>query len=220
MLKRTLLSLAAAAALAQAANCGWQQTPAAPPPPNRPQESYTPPQDATQMNTPMRVELPAGSHIVVRLIDRVDSTRDHVGETYRASVDEPVSVNGQTMIPRGADAVVVLTDAQQSGKIEGRTVLTLDLKTIRANGRSYDVITSGIPEASKSRGSRSAKTIGGGAVLGAIIGAAAGGGLGAAIGAGAGAAAGTAAQMATSGQKVKLPAETRLTFLLRDPIEF
>jgi hypothetical protein len=154
------------------------------------------------------------------LIDPVNSERDNLGQTYRASVDQPVLINGQTVIPRGADAVATLIDAQKSGKIEGRTVLTLDLKTIAVNGRSYDIVTTGVPEASGSRGERSAKVIGGAAALGAIIGAAAGGGKGAAIGAGAGAGAGTAAQVATSGQKVKVPAETRLTFTLQNPIVF
>jgi hypothetical protein len=166
------------------------------------------------------IEVPSGTRIVVRLIDSVNSERDNLGQTYRASLDQPVIVNGETVIPRGADAVASLIDEKQSGKIEGRTVLTLDLKTITFNGRTYDIVTTGVPEASGSRGERSAKVIGGAAALGAIIGAAAGGGKGAAIGAGAGAGAGTAAEIATSGQKVKLPAETRLTFTLQHPITF
>jgi hypothetical protein len=164
--------------------------------------------------------VPSGTQIVVRLIDPVNSERDNLGQTFRASVDQPVVVNGQTVIPRGADAVATLIDLQKSGKIEGRTVLTLDLKTVTVNGRTYDIVTTGVPEASGSRGARSAKVIGGAAALGAIIGAAAGGGKGAAIGAGAGAGAGTAAEIATSGQKVKVPAETRLTFTLQNPIDF
>jgi hypothetical protein len=123
------------------------------------------------------------------------------------------------VIPRGADAVATLIDAQKSGKIEGRTVLTLDLKSITVNGRSYDIVTTGVAQASSSRGARSAKVIGGAAALGAIIGAAAGGGRGAAIGAGSGAAVGTAAEVATSGQRVRIPSETRLTFTLQNPID-
>jgi hypothetical protein len=192
------------------------------PPPSRPvNEGYGGPPSAPQAPPPTSgPEVPSGTQIVVRLIDPVNSERDNLGQTYRASVDQPVVVNGQTVIPRGADAVATLIDAQKSGKIEGRTVLTLDLKTIAVNGRSYDIVTTGVPEASGSRGERSAKVIGGAAALGAIIGAAAGGGRGAAIGAGAGAGAGTAAQIATSGQKVKVPAETRLTFTLQNPIVF
>ena len=175
----------------------------------------------TSANPPLNsgIEVPSGTRIVVRLIDPVNSERDTLGQTYRASLDQPVVVNGETVIPRGADAVAALIDAKQAGKIEGRTVLTLDLKTITFNGRTYDVVTMGVPEASGSRGERSAKVIGGATALGAIIGAAAGGGKGAAIGAGAGAGAGTAAEVATSGQKVKVPSETRLTFTLQNPIK-
>lgn len=178
----------------------------------------TPPQSGPP-NVPPRIEIPAGTPIMVRLVDDVNSERDNIGANYRASIDQPVIVNGQEVIPRGADATVVLIDAQKSGKLEGKTILTLDLKYLAVNGHTYDVATTGVPEASGSRGARSAKVIGGAAALGAIIGAAAGGGKGAAIGAGAGAAAGTAAQVATSGQKVKLPAETRLTFTLRNPLD-
>jgi hypothetical protein len=166
------------------------------------------------------IEVPSGTQIVVRLIDPVNSERDSLGQTYRASLDQPVIVNGQPVIPRGADVVAALIDEKQSGRIEGRTVLTLDLKTITVNGRTYDIVTTGVPQASGSRGERSAKVIGGAAALGAIIGAAAGGGKGAAIGAGAGAGAGTAAEVATSGQKVKIPSETRLTFTLQSALTF
>ena len=206
--------------------------PAPPPPGYSNSSSYPPPRPAVNEgynnypnsappppNTGPSVQVPAGMQIVVRLIDPVNSERDNLGQTYRASIDQPVIVNGQTVIPRGADAVATLIDAKQSGKIEGRTVLTLDLKTLTVNGRSYDIVTTGVPEASGSRGARSAKVIGGATALGAIIGAAAGGGRGAAIGAGAGAGAGTVAEVATSGQKVKVPAETRLTFTLKNPID-
>ena len=162
--------------------------------------------------------VPSGTQIVVRLIDPVNSETDRLGQTYRASIDDPVVVNGQTIIPRGADAVASLIDAQKSGKIEGRTALTLDLRSVTINGRTVDVTTTGVSQESGSRGERSAKVIGGTAALGAIIGAIAGGGKGAAIGAGSGAAVGTGAQVMTSGQKVKIPAETRLTFTLQNPI--
>ncbi len=184
---------------------------APPPPPGPPQPPL--------INGPAGIEVPAGTQIVVRLIDAVDSQQDSLGQTYRASIDQPIVVDGQTVIPRGADAVAALTDAQKSGKIEGRTVLTLDLRSVAVDGRTYQVTTTGVPEASSSRGDRSKKVIGGTAALGAIIGAIAGGGKGAAIGAGSGAAVGTAAEIATSGQRVKVPSETRLTFTLQNPID-
>jgi hypothetical protein len=164
-------------------------------------------------------ELPVGTPLVVRMIDSVDSERDRLGKTFRASLDEPVvDRNGNTLIPRGADVVVKLVDDQQSGKIQGRTILTLDLLSIQVNGRMVEIDTQSITEQSASRGERSAKVIGGTAVLGAIIGAVAGGGKGAAIGAGAGGAAGTAAEIATKGQRVRIPSETRLTFSLQQSV--
>lgn len=207
---------------------GYAPAPASTPVAASPNPPQTPPPSASvaaapagapPATGPTNLQIPAGTQIVVRLIDGVNSERDNVGETYRASVDQNVVFNGQTAIPRGADATVALIDAQKSGKLEGKTILTLDLKYIAIDGRTYDVATTGVAEASGSRGARSAKVIGGAAALGAIIGAAAGGGKGAAVGAGAGAAAGTAAQVATSGQKVKVPAETRLTFTLRNPLD-
>jgi len=159
--------------------------------------------------------LPSGTAIVVRLIDSVDSERDYLGKTYRASVDEPVLIDGRVVIPRGADAIAKLVDDKQSGKIEGRTVLTLDLAQVQVNGRMVDITTGDVSQASGSRGARSAKVIGGATALGAIIGALAGGGKGAAIGAGSGAAVGTGAEVLTKGQKVRIPSETRLTFTLQ-----
>lgn len=163
-------------------------------------------------------EIPAGTVLVVRLVDGVDSDRDTMGKTFRASVDEPVVVSGQTVIPRGADVVAKLVDERQSGKFEGRAVLTLDLMQVMINGRMVDISTSDVSQSSGSRGSRTAKTVGGGAVLGAILGGVFGGGKGAAIGATSGAALGGGAQVLTHGQRVKIPSETRLSFTLQTPI--
>jgi hypothetical protein len=164
------------------------------------------------------IELPAGTVLAVRMIDPVDSEVSRVGETFRASIDEPVVVGSEQVIPRGADVVVKLVDDKQSGKISGKTELTLDLVSVFVNGRIVDVNTQAVTRESSSRTGRSEKVIGGTAALGAIIGAIAGGGKGAAIGAASGAGVGTAAQVATKGQRVHIPSETRLTFTLEYPV--
>jgi hypothetical protein len=164
------------------------------------------------------VELPEGTNLVVRMIDGVDSEANRVGQTFAASLDEPVLLNGETVIPRGADVVVKLTDANESGKLAGRSELTLDLVSVKVNGKVIDVNTETVSRESSSRGKRTAKIAGGTAALGAIIGAIAGGGKGAAIGAGAGAATGLGVEVLTHGQRVKIPSETRLTFVLETPV--
>src|SRR5579864_2701592 len=165
------------------------------------------------------VELPAGTNLVVRMIDGVDSEVNRVGQTFAASLDEPVMLNGETVIPRGADVVVKLVDSKESGKLTGRTELTMDLMSVKVNGGMVDLNTQTVSQESSSRGARTAKVAGGTAALGAIIGAIAGGGKGAAIGAGAGAAAGAGAEVVTKGQRVKIPSETRLTFVVDTPVK-
>jgi hypothetical protein len=162
--------------------------------------------------------LPAGTNLVIRMIDGVDSERNSVGQTFAASLDEPVVIDGRTVIPRGADVVVKLVDAKESGKLTGRTTLTLDLMSLKVDGRMVDVNTETVTEESSSRGSRTAKVAGGTAVLGTIIGAIAGGGKGAAIGLGSGAALGAGAEILTKGQRVRIPSETRLTFVLENAV--
>jgi hypothetical protein len=185
-----------------------------PPPPREEVRRDEPRRDDSRRDT-----IPSGTVLTVRMVDSVDSQRDKVGQTFQASLDEPViDPDGRTLIPRGADVLIKLVDDQQSGKIEGRTVLTLDVVSLRVNGRDVEIDTTAITEQSGSRTARSAKVIGGTAVLGTIIGAIAGGGKGAAIGAASGAGVGTAAQVATKGQRVRIPSETRLTFTLQQPV--
>jgi hypothetical protein len=193
---------------------------AAPPPRSEPRYEARNDRPAERPNDrSYGAELPSGTVLTVRMIDSVDSERDRVGQTFRASLDKPVAdPSGNTLIPRGAPVIVKLVDDQQSGKIAGRTILTLDVVSIEANGRVIDVDTQNVEQQSGSRTARSGKVIGGTAALGAIIGAIAGGGKGAAIGAGAGAGAGTVAQVATKGQRVHIPSETQLTFTLQQPV--
>jgi hypothetical protein len=193
------------------------------PPPRREESRREEPrrEEERRDQPPAGPSLASGTVLTVRMIDSIDSARDYVGKTFRASLDEPVNdVNGNPLIPRGADVVVKLVDDKQSGKIAGRTVLTLDLASVQVNGRMVDIDTETVTEQSASRTARSGKVIGGAAVLGTIVGAIAGGGKGAAIGAASGAGIGTAAEVSTKGQKVHIPSETRLTFTLQQPVQF
>jgi hypothetical protein len=192
---------------------------AAPQTASTPRYSYPATSNGVQTPSPSVVKtIPAGTSCVVRLIDSIDSRRDNLGQTYRASLDQPISVGGQLVAARGSDVVLALIDDQTSGHIAGKTALTLAVRSITINGHSYDVATTAVTKASASRTTQSAERIGGGTALGAVIGGLAGGGRAAAIGALSGAAAGTIAQVVTSGQRVKVPSETRLTFALKEDL--
>jgi len=193
--------------------------PEAPPPPrdlpdNRPRLRHSD-NDSEPANS---ITIPSGTVLKVRMIDGVDSETSQLGQTFQASLDDPVMIDGQTVVPRGADIVAKLVEDKQSGKISGRTELTLDLVSMRVNGKMVDLTTEEVTTSSGSRGAKSAKVIGGAAAVGAVLGGIFGGGKGAAIGATSGAGAGGAVQVLTKGQKVKIPAETRLTFTLQNSV--
>lgn len=164
------------------------------------------------------VTIPVQTSLVVRMIATIDSEKAKEGDTFAASLDQPVAINGQTVLQAGSDVTVKLVQAQQSGKFTGKTELTVSLWSVKVNGKDVEFDTQNITEASSSRGAQTAKVAGGAAAVGAVIGAVAGGGKGAAVGAGAGAAAGAAVQAATKGQHVKIASETRLTFVLDKPV--
>jgi hypothetical protein len=163
--------------------------------------------------------IPAQTEFVVRMIDAVDSQTAKEGDIFKASVDQPVVIGGQTVVLGGADAQVKLVQAHESGKFTGKTELTLSLWSVTVDGKVVEIDTQNITKASASRGAQTAKVAGGAAAAGAVIGAVAGGGKGAAAGAGAGAAGGAAVEAATKGQRVKVASETLLTFVLDKPVD-
>jgi hypothetical protein len=157
-------------------------------------------------------EIPGGTQITVRLIDEIDSEKAKEGDQFRASLDEPITVDNEVVAPRGADAAVKLVTARESGKMTGKTELTVELASVTINGNPVRFDTSSVSQASGSQGVKTAKSAAAVGAVGAIIGAIAGGGKGAAIGAGAGAAAGAGSQVFLGGQRVRIPSETALTF--------
>ena len=157
-----------------------------------------------------------GTEIAVRTNQRIDADRRDY-RVYPAFVDRDVrGANGDIAIPRGSPVELTVREAPDHD-------LILDLESVTVNGQRY-AIAAGTERIESRRGAglgenrSTAEHVGGGAVLGAIIGAIAGGGKGAAIGAGAGAAAGAGAEIVTKGQRVKIPSETRLNFVLDTPV--
>src|SRR6266852_681242 len=123
--------------------------------------------------------------------DIVDSSKNKVGDRFRASLEQDLMVGDTLVAPKGTDVYGRLAQASEAGKIAGRSELKLELTDILINQQLQPIMSGDYEVSGKSRGSDSAKKIGGGAALGAVIGAIAGGGKGAAIGAGVGAGAGT-----------------------------
>ncbi len=163
------------------------------------------------------VTLPAGQSLLVRMIDAVDSSKNHVGDIFHATLETDLYLRNSLVARKGTDVYGRLAQAQEAGHFSGSAELQLELMRIVIDGRDYTLVSSDYSLKGQGRGADTAKKVGGGAVFGAILGAIAGGGRGAAIGAGAGSAAGAGVQVLTRGQQVKVPSEALLEFRLQQP---
>lgn len=167
---------------------------------------------------PQPIVVPAGTTITVKLGSAVGTKTSSTGDVFLASVAEPVTIDGKTVIATGADAKGKVVEAQALGKIKGAAKLKLALTSVTINGKAYAIESSVSSRTAKGKGKRTAVTTAGGGGLGALIGGIAGGGKGAAIGALAGAGAGFAGGAFTGNKQIELPAETALSFELTAPL--
>lgn len=185
-----------------------------PPPAMAPPVPSTPPPPPP----PKKVTIPSGTTLAVRLVDSIDSETSQQGQTFHATLDSPLAVEGEVAIPAGYDVEGHLVEVKSAGKFAGQSVVALQLDRISAGGKYYSLQTDQYRRQGSSRGKNTATKVGAGAGIGAIIGAIAGGGKGAAIGAAAGGGLGGGVQAATKGQQIRLPSETVLNFTLQGPL--
>jgi hypothetical protein len=193
--------------------------PSAPPVPEIPSPAPVapqapPPTAAARMDS---ITVPAGTDLLVRMIDSVDSDKNHIGDRFRASLEQDFVVDGTVIAPKGTDVYGRLSEAKEAGHIQGKAQLKLELTEILIRNRLQPIMTGDYEVSGSSRGADTAKKVGIGAVAGTVIGAIAGGGKGAAIGAGVGAGAGAAVQVITKGEQVHVPSETLLDFRIEQP---
>lgn len=165
-----------------------------------------------------RITVPAGTRILIRMVDSIDSSKQKAGFRFTATLETNLMAEDTVVAPRGSTVYGRLAQASSAGRMSGSSELTLELTDIVISGTAYPLLTSTYEIKGKGEGSSTAKKVVGGAGLGALIGGIAGGGKGAAIGAGAGAAGGTAVAAAKKGQQLQIPSESLLEFRLEQPV--
>jgi len=169
--------------------------------------------------TPKTVTIPAGTLLAVRIDQALSTDRNKAGDSFAASLDQPLVVDGMVIAERGARVEGRVTEADPGGRVSGLSQMALQLIRLNtSDGQKVNVSTESFTKQAASERKKDAVKVGAAAGIGAAIGAIAGGGKGAAVGAAVGGAAGTGGVMATRGGPAQVPAETRLSFRLREAL--
>lgn len=191
----------------------------APPPPAPPVKTAAVPKVAPAPPPPpppppKPVVVPEGTVLTIRTGEPLGSKTTQTGATFTGSLAAPITVDGEMVIPQGAEVSGVVTEAKKAGRFKGGAVLSLALHSITVKGHTYNIEAAEFSQQSTGKGKRTAGVIAGGTGVGAAIGGLAGGGKGAAIGALTGAAAGTVGAATTGKRDIELPVESALSFKL------
>jgi hypothetical protein len=176
-----------------------------------------PPPPATKPKA-QHIVVPAGTVLTVKTGQALGSKTSKTGQTFLATLAQPLSVGGRAALPAGSTVSGTVVTAKEKGKIKGEGQLDLALTSISVGGHTYQIQTLVLSSTEKGKGKRTAATTGGGAAGGALIGGLAGGGKGAAIGAAAGAGAGLIGGTMTGNKQIEIPAESALSFTLSAPL--
>ena len=187
-----------------------------PPPPKNSTPARVEPPPPPKPNT---VTIPAGTLLSVRMGETLNSERNREGDTFSATLEQPLVVDGFVIAERGSRAQGRIVQALRSGRVEGLAKLGVELTQINtSDGQKVHVNTGAFERTADSTKKADALKIGAGAAIGAAIGGIAGGGKGAGIGAAIGGGAGAGGVMLTRGKPAELPVETRVSFRLKDPV--
>src|SRR5271170_5838426 len=167
---------------------------------------------------PKPIVVPTGTTLTVTVGQALSSKTSQSGQTFMATLAQPVSVGGRSAIPAGSTLSGTVVTAKSKGKIKGQGQLSLALTSVTVRGQTYDTQTGVLDQTVNGKGKRTAVATGGGAAGGALIGGIAGGGKGAGIGALVGAGAGLVGGTFTGNQQIEIPAESALSFRLSAPL--
>jgi hypothetical protein len=158
-----------------------------------------------------RPVVPAGSRVMVRTSQAINSRNQQAGYRFTVRLESDLVADGVVVAPRGANAYGVLTQAKQSGRLAGRSQMTLTLTDIMVNNQMLPVMTSDVQAVTDNTAGNTAKKTLGAAAIGALISGKSGAKTGAAVGAG--------ASILTKGESINIPAGTLLEFRLGAPFQ-
>jgi hypothetical protein len=155
-----------------------------------------------QAPAPTMLSVAAGTRLVIRTSDTIDSRRHSAGHRFRGQLEGALMVNGVTAVPRGAFLYGRITQARQSGRLAGSSELSIEFTDVMINDQLIALSTSGLQAQG---GNEAGRTVGRTARAAAI-----GGLAGGSRGARRGARVGVGASLLTQGSSINIPAGTIL----------
>jgi hypothetical protein len=87
--------------------------------------------------------LPAGTLLTVRLKDPVSADNPEASGRFEGTIDEPVTVDGNTLVPRGA-SVAGRVESARSSKVKGNGFVRVTLDSIDIAGKELQLQTSSL----------------------------------------------------------------------------
>src|ERR1019366_3826103 len=102
----------------------------------------------SQSLIPSATKLPEGTPIPIRLQSALSSASSHAGDTFTATLDEPVTIDGQTLVARGTPATGRVLEAKPAASSRGSSLepgyLRIVLVSLKIGGRPVMIETSSI----------------------------------------------------------------------------
>ena len=180
---------------------------------------YDTPRSANTTTTPRSstgsrsVTLPAGTSLLVMLVEPIDTKTDKAGKRFRTRLAADLYA-GDTFVAREGSLVYgTLQQSKQAGRIAGTSSVDIALTEIEINERLFPIFTTDHIERGKDATKGTLHAVGAGAIIGALVDKNNRGG-----GAMKGAAIGTGVALITPGKPVQIPANTLLEFRLAQPL--
>ncbi len=75
-------------------------------------------------------EIPQGAHLLLRMVNSVNTRSAQEGDYVYLHTASPISVNGQILLPVGSYVQGVVSRTQRSGRVKGRAELGIRLETL------------------------------------------------------------------------------------------
>jgi len=189
------------------------------------QVESTQPGTTTYQQAPVKqqvhmVSIPAGTELMLALDTTLSSETSQAGDTFTATVVEPIVIENRTVIPAGSTIQGRVTEASSAKRGAGKGSLALSFGALRLTSGYTTNIVGSFQEVSDSKKKRNAAIIGGSAAGGALLGRILGKDTqGAVIGAIVGGGVGTAVVMSKEGSQAVLPQDTPFGIRLERAIE-